>query len=45
VLVRYLGRSGRPGARSTAETILADRFARGEIDAEEYRRGVGVLRG
>ena len=45
VLVRYLGRSGRPGARSTAETILADRFARGEIDAEEYRRGLGVLRG
>jgi len=45
VLVRYLDRSARPGARSPAETILADRFARGEIDAEEYRRGLGVLRG
>jgi putative membrane protein len=46
VLVGYLGRSGPAGgAHSSAETILADRFARGEIDAEEYRRRLGALRG
>jgi putative membrane protein len=28
-----------------AERILADRFARGEIDAEEYESRLGTLRG
>jgi putative membrane protein len=28
----------------TAEQVLADRFARGEIDAEEYRERLGTLR-
>jgi putative membrane protein len=50
VLVRYLGRSdraapGQPGQRTRAETILAERFAQGEIDEEEYRRRLNVLRG
>jgi putative membrane protein len=33
-----------PG-RSRPEQILAQRFARGEIDEEEYRRRVAVVRG
>ncbi|WP_406097584.1 SHOCT domain-containing protein [Kitasatospora purpeofusca] len=28
-----------------AEQVLAERFARGEIDAEEYRHRLDVLRG
>lgn len=32
-----------PATRS-AETILADRFARGEIDDDEYRRRLDALR-
>ena len=32
-----------PAIRS-AETILADRFARGEIDDDEYRRRLDALR-
>ncbi|MEN8235128.1 MAG: SHOCT domain-containing protein [Actinomycetota bacterium] len=31
-------------ATASAETILADRFARGEIDDDEYRRRLGALR-
>ena len=50
LLVRYLGdhrpqapdRSPRP---VDAEQILAERFARGEIDDDEYRRRLEVLRG
>lgn len=35
----------RPEAREgSAEEILRERFARGEIDAEEYERSLGVLR-
>jgi putative membrane protein len=30
--------------RGSAEQILADRFARGEIDAAEYRQRRGALR-
>jgi len=46
-LVRYLGRS--PGAAGSAhrpapEQVLAERFARGEIDAEEYRHRLDTLR-
>ena len=29
----------------TPERILAERYARGEIDDEEYRRRIGTLRG
>jgi putative membrane protein len=50
VLVRYLGRTGRASSGQTrspgrAEAILAERFAQGEIDEEEYRRRLSVLRG
>ncbi len=35
-----------PGAaRDSAEQVLAERYARGEIDAEEYRRRLATLRG
>ena len=55
MLVRYFGRSGQPPAappspqapesRQSPEGLLAERFARGEIDAEEYRRRLAVLQG
>jgi putative membrane protein len=32
-----------PGGRDSAEQVLRDRFARGEIDAEEYARRLEVL--
>jgi putative membrane protein len=32
-------------SRSSAEYVLADRLARGEIDADEYRRRRDTLRG
>ena len=36
----------RPGAtRDSAEEILRERFARGDISAEEYQRAMGILRG
>ncbi len=34
-----------PGGTSNAERILAERFAHGEIDEEEYQRRLRVLRG
>ena len=49
VLVRSLagGRNQHPSATrdalGEAERILADRFARGEIDEDEYRRRTEVL--
>ncbi len=47
-LVRYVGREPEPfqtrTAPSTPEEILAARFARGELDEEEYRRRLDVLR-
>jgi putative membrane protein len=43
-LVRYLGRQDRiSAAPATPEELLADRFARGEIDEDEYRRRLDVL--
>jgi putative membrane protein len=48
--VRYLDRgrhersSPRPPAPPTAEQVLADRFARGEIDADEYHQRLDTLR-
>jgi putative membrane protein len=51
VLVRYLGstRAGRESetgnGQGNAEQILADRFARGEIDEDEYRKRRELLRG
>lgn len=50
LLVRSSGKGaalgGRAGARpSPAEHVLDERFARGEIDEEEYLRRRAVLRG
>lgn len=48
--VRYLSGPRHGGAhygpppRRNADDILAERFARGEIDDEEYRRRVALLR-
>lgn len=45
-LVRYLGRErdrSQP-VGPTAEELLAQRFARGEIDEAEYRHRLDVLR-
>ncbi|MGB3682532.1 MAG: hypothetical protein WA990_08595 [Rubrobacteraceae bacterium] len=50
VLVRVLPNQGgsnddsRPD-QSSAEDILKDRFARGQIDAEEYEDSLATLRG
>jgi putative membrane protein len=50
-LVRYLGRAerttrDRPATgRPTPEALLAERFARGEIDEDEYQHRLQVLRG
>jgi putative membrane protein len=49
LLVRYLGGSNQGGPRpdrghSSAEDILAERFARGEIDEDEYSRRRQLLR-
>ena len=51
--IRYLGHGRREGAppqpgaapppRASAEDLLAERFARGEIDAEEYQRRLDTL--
>ena len=46
VLVRYLRPDPRDRSQSpTAEQILGERYARGDIDEEEYRRRLQVLRG
>ncbi len=44
--VRYLGRQDRSVvAGPTAEQVLAERFARGEVDEQEYRQRLDALRG
>jgi putative membrane protein len=43
-LLRHLNRSGSAGPRSTAEELLAERFARGDITEQEYRDRLDVLR-
>lgn len=47
-LVRYTGRSrrqgGEPDRAPGAERLLAERFARGEIGEDEYRRRLAALR-
>jgi len=46
-LVRYLSRGTQPGTpaadRATPQQLLAERFARGDIDEEEYSRRRNVL--
>lgn len=49
-LFRYLSRSPQqppatPGAPQSPEAILAERFARGEIDENEYRDRLAALHG
>jgi putative membrane protein len=49
IAVRYLDRkrgesSPPPPPPPTAEQVLAGRFARGEIDADEYRQRLDMLR-
>ncbi len=49
LLIRYLGGAHRPGrttldAPDVPERILAERLARGEIDEEDYRHRLAVLR-
>ena len=41
---QHMGGWGYP-RRPTAEDVLAERFARGEIDEQEYRSRISVLRG
>ncbi|WP_240619379.1 SHOCT domain-containing protein [Blastococcus sp. TF02-8] len=44
-LLRYSGRDDAPEARKpTPEDLLAERFARGEIDEPEYRQRLETLR-
>ena len=56
LLVRYFGRNGQPLAAPppppqsaelppAPERLLAERFARGEINEDEYRQRLAVLRG
>lgn len=43
-LVQYLSRGTGPSrARSAPEETLADRFARGEIDEQDYRQRLDIL--
>jgi putative membrane protein len=44
VLVRHFQTQASP-RRSSAHDVLDERFARGEIDVEEYRRRRDALRG
>jgi len=44
-VVVQLVRGGRDAPNTDPEAILAARFARGELDAEEYRQRLEVLRG
>jgi len=50
LLVRHFGRGGQqtpsppPSQLASPEQLLAERFARGEIDEEEYRRRMTVVR-
>ncbi|HZB31375.1 MAG TPA: hypothetical protein VE465_14535 [Streptosporangiaceae bacterium] len=36
-------RATPPGPRATAETLLAERFARGDIDEDEYYKRLATL--
>jgi len=44
VLIRLLVRPSPPPPTAGPEVTLAERFARGEIDAEEYRARSATLR-
>ncbi|HLV57628.1 MAG TPA: SHOCT domain-containing protein [Natronosporangium sp.] len=44
LVVRHLVRAGPDDRREGPERILAERYARGEIDDEEYRRRLDTIR-
>ena len=44
-LVRYVGRKDRSARSATPQQVLAERFARGEIDAPEYHERLDILEG
>lgn len=48
LVVRYLvtpdGAGAAPQGRPSAEDLLAERYARGEIDADEYQQRVALVR-
>jgi putative membrane protein len=45
-LIRYIGRAGQATTdRPTPRQLLDERFARGEIDDEEYQRRLDVMTG
>ncbi|MGW5867137.1 SHOCT domain-containing protein [Streptomyces sp. NPDC055239] len=41
--MRMAGQAGKPSPRPSPLDLLAERFARGEIDEAEYRRGATAL--
>ncbi|MEV6349779.1 SHOCT domain-containing protein [Actinoplanes sp. NPDC051851] len=43
-MIATRARGGPPDTSADAERVLAERFARGEIEAEEYRERLQVLR-
>jgi putative membrane protein len=45
LLVRYLHAGSSSQPTKTPEQMLAERFARGEIDETEYRNRLAALRG
>jgi putative membrane protein len=45
LLARYLARGPQAVENADPERILAERFARGEIDEEDYRGRLATLRG
>lgn len=44
LVTRMSGGRGPQGSRQTAEEVLAQRFARGEIDEDDYRQRLTALR-
>jgi putative membrane protein len=45
LLVRTLARPSEGPGRPSPEQLLAERYARGEIDEDEYRRRMATLTG
>ena len=44
IVVRALGQQGRSAPISGAEQVLSERYARGEIDEQEFRARLSVLK-
>jgi putative membrane protein len=43
-VVYFVRRSNAPNHTRTAESVLAERYAHGEIDEEEFRRRRAIIR-